>query len=83
MPATGIDPGYGVEPLKNSTEQEYKRFGRDYFVAMLNEFNGDAAKALAAYNYGPINVKELIKNHGNIWFTKLPNETKDYVASIL
>lgn len=83
MPATGIDPGYGVEPLKNSTEQEYKRFGRDYFVAMLNEFNGDAAKALAAYNYGPINVKALIKNHGNIWFTKLPNETKDYVASIL
>ena len=83
MPATGIDPGYGVEPLKNNTEQEYKRFGRDYFVAMLNEFNGDAAKALAAYNYGPINVKALIKNHGNIWFTKLPNETKDYVASIL
>jgi len=83
MPATGIDPGYGVEPLKNTTEQEYKRFGRDYFVAMLNEFNGDAAKALAAYNYGPINVKELIKKHGNIWFTKLPNETKDYVASIL
>lgn len=83
MPATGVDPGYGVQPLKNTSETEYKRFGRDYFIAMLKEFDGDAGKALAAYNYGPVNVKSLIKKHGSTWFTKLPPETQDYVASIL
>ena len=83
MPATGIDPGYGVRPLQNQTEAEYKRFGRDYFMAMLNEFNGDAAKALAAYNWGPDKVKSTVKKHGGSWFTKLPPETKDYVVSIL
>jgi hypothetical protein len=83
MPATGIDPGYGVKPLQNNTEAEYKRFGRDYFVAMLKEFNGDPAKALAAYNWGPDKVKSTVKKHGESWFTKLPPETKDYVASIL
>lgn len=83
MPATGVDPGYGVKPLQNQTEAEYKRFGRDYFMAMLNEFNGDAAKALAAYNWGPDKVKSTVKKHGGSWFTKLPPETKDYVVSIL
>ncbi len=83
MPATGIDPGYGVKPLQNNTEAEYKRFGRDYFVAMLREFDGDAAKALAAYNWGPVKVKSTVKKHGESWFTKLPDETKDYVSSIL
>lgn len=83
MPATGIDPGYGVQPLKDQSEAEYKRFGRDYYVAMLKEFDGDAGKALAAYNYGPVNVKSLIKKHGSTWFKKLPPETQDYVASIL
>jgi len=83
MPATGIDPGYGVKPLQNNTEAEYKRFGRDYFVAMLKEFNNDPAKALAAYNWGPDKVKSTVKKHGESWFTKLPNETKDYVVSIL
>ena len=83
MPATGVDPGYGVQPLKDQSEGEYKRFSRDYFVAMLKEFNGDVGKALAAYNYGPVNVKSLVKKHGSDWYTKLPPETKDYVASIL
>lgn len=83
MPATGVDPGYGVQPLKNQSEAEYKRFGRDYFIAMLREFDGDAGKALAAYNYGPVNVKSLIKKHGSSWFKSLPAETQDYVASIL
>lgn len=83
MPATGVDPGYGVQPLRDQSEVEYKRFSRDYFVAMLKEFNGDIGKALAAYNYGPVNVKSLVKKHGNDWYTKLPPETKDYVASIL
>ena len=50
---------------------------------MLREFNGDAAKALAAYNWGPDKVKSTVKKHGEAWFTKLPPETKDYVASIL
>ena len=83
MPATGVDPGYGVQPLRDQSEVEYKRFSRDYFVAMLKEFNGDVGKALAAYNYGPVNVKSLVKKHGDSWYNRLPSETKDYVASIL
>jgi hypothetical protein len=83
MPATGVDPGYGVQPLRDQSEVEYKRFSRDYFVAMLKEFNGDVGKALAAYNYGPVNVKSLVKKHGDSWYNRIPSQTKAYVPYII
>ena len=83
MPATGVDPGYGVKPLQNNTKEEYIRFSKDYFKAMLGEFNGDVEKALAAYNYGPVVVKQKIKQYGNGWKQHVPAETQNYIASIM
>lgn len=88
MRKTGQDPGYGVAPLKDQSEAEYIRFGRDYLQAMLKEFNGDYPKALAAYNAGPGNVKKAIrkaKNSGGNWTDYLPkkSETIPYIKKIL
>jgi len=76
MPNTARDPGYGVQPMRNQTEQEYKRFGREYLGAMLNKYNGDLNLALAAYNAGPGRVDKA----GGV-----PNipETQNYVKNIL
>ena len=82
MPKTGDDPGYGVTPLRNQSREEYLRFGRDYLQAMLREFGGDQAKALAAYNAGPGAVQDAVKARGEGWLATMPKETRDYVASI-
>lgn len=82
MPKTGTDPGYGVKPLQNQSREEYLRFGRDYLQAMLKEFDGDQAKALAAYNAGPGRVMEAVRSKGADWLSVMPQETKDYVKSI-
>lgn len=58
MPATGTDPGYGVKPLQNQSPEEFKRFGNDYLKAMLDKYDGDVPKALAAYNAGPGTVDQ-------------------------
>lgn len=88
MPKTGIAPGYGVQPLQNDSEQEYRRFGRDYLSAMINEFGGDFRKAVAAYNAGPGNVKKAItkaEKEGGDWVQYLPkkSETIPYMKEIL
>lgn len=90
MPATGIDPGFGVKPLQNQSEEEYRRFGGDYLKAMLTHFNGDYEKALAAYNAGAGSVRNAITkatNAGNAgdWMNHLPkkSETIPYVRKIM
>lgn len=85
MPKTSGDPGFGVQPVKNKTEAEYLRFGRDYLKAMLKEFDGDYEKALAAYNAGVGNVKKAIEKGGENWKEKLPkkSETIPYINNIL
>jgi membrane-bound lytic murein transglycosylase MltF len=77
MPATARDPGFGVEPLENPWDaEENRRFGREYFSALLQEF-GSVKLALMAYNWGPYNVERWI-DHGRPehW---VPDETKRYV----
>ena len=83
MPATGKEPGFGVTPVQNPSQQEYLRFGRDYLAAMLKEFNGDPRKALAAYNWGPGYVQDVVQQHGTSWEASIPTETKNYVQRIL
>lgn len=93
MPKTGTSPGYGVEPLKDQSEAEYRRFGRDYRNAMLKEYGGSLPFALAAYNYGPGNFDKALaaaKKNGEDVFglnsatgkPYLPKETRDYVDAI-
>lgn len=83
MPKTGKDPGFGVLPLQNDSEAEYRRFGRDYLAAMLKYYGGDRRKALAAYNAGPGSVDDAVKRHGDDWLSHLPQETQNYVPNIL
>lgn len=93
MPKTGTSPGYGVEPLKDQSVEEYRRFGRDYRNAMLKEYGGSLPFALAAYNYGPGNFDKALaaaKKNGEDVFglnsatgkPYLPKETRDYVDAI-
>lgn len=85
MRDTGDDPGFGVAPLKNKSQAEYLRFGREYLKAMLNEFDGDYDKALAAYNAGVGNVKSAVAKGGAKWKDHLPkrDETIPYIDRIL
>ena len=86
MRKTGEDPGYGVAPLKDQSEGEYIRFGKDYLKAMLNEFDNDYEKALAAYNHGPGGVKKALKKAEDKkvdWKNLVPKETRDYVVKIM
>lgn len=83
LPKVAADPGYGVKPLQNDSEQEYIRFGKDYLKAMLKEFNGDYEKALAAYNGGVGKVKRAVEKGGEDWKSKLPSETQKYITKIL
>lgn len=81
MPATGTDPGFGVAPLRNQSRAEYLRFGNDYLNAMLTKYDGDEAKATAAYNWGPSKVDRAIQARGTNWLSLAPPETKQYVAN--
>lgn len=85
MKATAAKPGYGIEPVKDKSEKEYLRVGREYLKAMLTEFNNDYEKALAAYNAGVGNVKKAIKKGGEDWKEYLPRkeETHPYIDNIL
>jgi hypothetical protein len=79
MPKTAVKPGYGVEAI--SVEDRFDpeislRFGAQYLRAMVDKYDGDYARALAAYNKGPGGTPE----EGKVPYVK---ETYDYVGSIL
>lgn len=83
MPKSGKDPGYGVAPLKDDSEAEYLRFGKELLTAYTKEFGGDVAKGLAAYNWGPGALKRSIERNGDKWRDKLPSETSNHLDKIL
>lgn len=88
MPKTGEDPGYGVEPIKNDSKEEYLRFGKDYLKAMIKEFDGNEELGVAAYNAGVKTIKDAIKSSvgsGKDWKEHLPKpqETIPYMDKIL
>ncbi len=78
MPDTAGDPGFGIRPAAHSGPAEYNRVGRQYIDAMTREFGSEAAGA-AAYNYGPGNMRSLMRRHPNDWRSRLPAETRDYL----
>ena len=87
MPATAANPGYGIEPVKNKSESEYRRVGEQYLTKLYDKF-GDMEKALAAYNAGIGNVTKAegkAERFGGDWKDYLPRkkETIPYIQKIL
>jgi len=86
LPNTGENPGYGVTPIQNHTQDEYIRFGRDYLNAMLKNFGGNQEQAVAAYNAGPGRIEKAVARAsatGGDWKNYIPLETQKYVRKIL
>jgi soluble lytic murein transglycosylase len=86
MPGTQRDPGFGVTPARDDSPEELARVGRDYLRAMVKRYDGDPAKAWAAYNAGPGELDEALmrakasRTPGASWLTFMPNETQAYVT---
>lgn len=80
MPATAIDPGFGVRPPRDDSPAENDRAGIEYMAAMKKRY-GNTETALIAYNWGPGNADKWIA--GGSDFNKLPAETQNYVAKII
>lgn len=86
MPSTAKKPGFGIEPVKDKSEDEYKRVGKEYLKALYTKFEGDWEKTLAAYNWGLGNVTKAVgkaERFGGEWKEALPDETKGYLNKIL
>lgn len=78
MPETAAAPGNGVRGISNAELRDplsQIRFGARYLKAMLNKYDGDVDKALAAYNWGTGNVDK--KGLGN-----MPGETRTYLRKV-
>lgn len=73
----GTGKQYGLK-----TDEDFNDFHKstsaaaNYLRDLLSQFGGDMAKALAAYNWGPENVKKY-------GLGKAPRETRNYLNSIL
>lgn len=86
MPGTQRDPGFGITPAKDGSPEELARVGRDYLRAMVKRYDGDPAKAWAAYNAGPGALDEAVmrakasRTEGASWLTFMPQETQAYVT---
>lgn len=77
MPATGVNPGYGVRPLQGP--EDNVRFGTDYFNAMQARYR-NTDHALMAYNWGPGNVDAWLKAGADP--QAVPAETVAYVGKV-
>lgn len=66
---------YRTDPAYNAA------IGEAYLNKQLQDFGGDEALALMAYNWGPTAVKGWLKRGARI--NEVPLETRKYVASIL
>lgn len=78
MPSTAADLGVSdvYDPEQNIDG------GTRYLKQMLDKYEGDVPKALAAYNAGPGRVDKNLATFGDKYDTVLPKETKDYVRKI-
>lgn len=91
MPETGPEAaklaGLPWDKKRLYSDAKYNAaLGEAYMKQQLKNYNGDVAKALAAYNAGPGAVDKALKRaekEGGSWLGYLPKETQKYTASIL
>lgn len=70
----GVDPSDPVASLTAAAT---------LMAQYLQQFGGNYAKALAAYNAGTTAVANAVKSCWSDWLTCLPSETQDYIKKIL
>jgi soluble lytic murein transglycosylase-like protein len=81
MPATARDPGFGLPPLPADALTDPARaipWAAQLLAKLRDNFGGDMARALAAYNAGPRRVQDAARD-GRL----LPPETRNYLATLL
>jgi hypothetical protein len=80
-PDTLLDPGFGVNPAQDDSQQENVRVAMDYLSTMLNRYDGNESLALMAYNWGPYNVDAWLQDGADP--NAVPAETQDYLQKVL
>lgn len=74
MPATAREYRVNVSDPRSSVDGAAR-----YLEDLMDRFNGDADKAIAAYNCGQGRVERLVRQHGANWRQHLPAETRNYL----
>ncbi|MGP2845501.1 lytic transglycosylase domain-containing protein [Serratia nematodiphila] len=74
MPNTARGMGYDPEELKRNPAMQVEA-GARYLKQMIDAHDGNVSAALAAYNWGPGNVKKYLRGEKN----QVPTETVNYV----
>ena len=79
MPRTWTEWGLGKDPFDPEVSIDA---GARYMRWLVDQFDGDYEKALAAYNAGIGRVKRIVEEHGDGWRNHLPGETRVYLRRI-
>lgn len=78
MPETAAAPGHNIRGISKAELRDPMsqiRFGARYLKAMLNKYDGDVDKALAAYNGGPGRLDK-------VGLQGMPLESREYVTAV-
>jgi soluble lytic murein transglycosylase-like protein len=70
----------GAETLRDPRSNI--RLGLMYYGELLDTFDGDAAKALSAYNYGPTRIRSWVRN-GTYQDTRYAKKILDVYSTLL
>ena len=70
---------YGVDPMNPRSSADG---AARYLEDLMDMFGGDADKAIAAYNWGPGNMRRAVREHGANWRSALPAETRHYLQVV-
>lgn len=78
MPGTASR--FGIDPMD---PDQSIRGASEYLRRLRGMFGGDNQAALAAYNWGEGNVQKAMNRYGSDWFSHAPEETRNYVPSVM
>ncbi|HLZ62006.1 MAG TPA: lytic transglycosylase domain-containing protein [Ktedonosporobacter sp.] len=70
----GVNPYDPIDALRGAAR---------YMASISNQYGGDYAKALAAYNSGTGTVDYAVRVGGAYWMNYLPGETRNYILVIM